>query len=149
MLIVTSLRTAAGLSGRERSSCLTIKENQMTFKLPQVCLERKGWQPNCFAALLLSCIVLLLCVPSLRAQLTTGSLSGTVTDTSGAVVPNAKVILLNEGNGDQRQTVSNSAGRFTFAAVLRGTYTVTISAGGFEMWKQTGITMNAGDTREV
>lgn len=83
------------------------------------------------------------------SQLTTGSLSGTVLDTTGAVVPNATITLLNQSTHDSRATVSNGAGYFTFAAVQPGTFTITVSANGFSTWKQTGIIMNSGDTRSV
>jgi hypothetical protein len=65
------------------------------------------------------------------AQSITGTLTGTVTDPSGAVVPQAKVNLKNEGSGDLRRSVSNSDGFFTFAAVPAGIYEVTIEAPGF------------------
>lgn len=92
---------------------------------------------------------LLLMTPVLRGQLTTGSLSGTVNDSTGAVVPQATVTLINEATHDQRMTTSNSAGHFTFAAVQPGTYTVSIAAASFKSWKQVGIPMNPGDLREV
>jgi hypothetical protein len=83
------------------------------------------------------------------AQLTTGSLSGTVEDSTGAVIPNAKVDLLNEGSGAKRDSISDAAGRFTFAAVDPGSYTVTVTANGFQSWTQKDIPMNPGDNREV
>ena len=91
-------------------------------------------------------VVMSLVAPSLQGQLTTGSLSGTVRDSSGALVPGAKINLLNEATSDGRATVSNSAGYFTFAAVQPGTYTVRVEASGFQLWRQTGISMNSGDT---
>jgi hypothetical protein len=94
-------------------------------------------------------LFLLLFTSSGRAQLTTGSMLGTVTDNSKAVVPSAKVTLQNEATGDQRQTVTNGEGHFTFAAVQPGSYTVSIEATGFAPWKQTGFTVSSGDTREV
>jgi hypothetical protein len=84
-----------------------------------------------------------------QAQLTTGSLSGIVQDQSGAVIPSAQVTLINQDTHDRRDTVSNGAGNFTFAAVQPGTYTVKITAQGFESWSQTGIAMNPGDIRNV
>jgi hypothetical protein len=99
--------------------------------------------------LLLALAAICLIVPPLKAQLTTGSLSGTVRDSSGALVAGAKVTLLNEGTSDQRSTVSNSAGHFTFAGVQPGSYTVSVSSAGFQLWRETSITMNSGDTREV
>ena len=64
-----------------------------------------------------SFLILLLFMPQMYAQLTTGSLSGTITDTAKAVVPNANVVLLDEATKDRRTTTSNSVGHFTFAAV--------------------------------
>ncbi|WP_350448945.1 carboxypeptidase regulatory-like domain-containing protein [Paracidobacterium acidisoli] len=100
---------------------------------------------------LLPTLVLALLLISLgaHAQLTTGSLSGTVQDQSGAVIPNAQVTLLNDASHDRRQSTSNSAGYFTFAGVQPGSYTITIQAKGFENWSQTGVTMNPGDIRQV
>lgn len=98
------------------------------------------------AAVILAALLL---APAVMAQLTTGSLSGTVRDTTGAVIPNANVTLRNEATNDSRSTQSNSAGYFTFAAVQPGTYTVTVAARGFGAWKQSGVVMNAGDSRSV
>jgi Carboxypeptidase regulatory-like domain len=94
-------------------------------------------------------VAILVAAPAAFAQITTGSLSGTVRDTTGAVVPKASVTLQNQATNDIRTTVSNADGYFTFAAVPAGTYTVSAAAQGFETWKQTGITMNSGDVREV
>ena len=98
---------------------------------------------------LVSFCMLLFVTPLLQGQLTTGSLSGTAADSTGAVVPNAKIVLFNEATRDERATTSNSVGRFTFAAVQPGTYTVTVSATNFKSWKNSGIPMNPGDIREV
>ena len=61
----------------------------------------------------------------LHAQGTTATLGGTVTDPSGAVIPNANVTLKNQASGDTRQGRSNSAGDFTFqasrSAIMRST----------------------------
>jgi Carboxypeptidase regulatory-like domain len=94
-------------------------------------------------------ICMLLMTPLLRGQLTTGSLSGTATDSTGAVVPHATVALLNEATRDERATTGNAVGHFTFAAVQPGTYTVTITSPSFKSWKQSGIPMNPGDIREI
>ncbi len=83
------------------------------------------------------------------AQIVTGSLSGTVKDTTGAVVPKAAVTLINEATNDRRSTDADAAGYFTFAAVPYGNYTVEIQVKGFETWRQTGIVMNSGDVRTV
>jgi hypothetical protein len=79
----------------------------------------------------------------------TGQLSGTVTDQSGAVIPNANITLKNQLSGDTRRTVSNSEGVFAFAAVPTGEYTITIETQGFAKWERSGIKISAGDRRSV
>ncbi len=82
-------------------------------------------------------------------QQLTGTLTGTTRDTTGAVVANAKVTMTNQLNGDVRTTVSNGAGYFTITAVQPGTYTVTVEAPGFKMWKQAGVDFAQGDNRTL
>ena len=83
------------------------------------------------------------------AQQLTGTLSGTVADAGGAVVPNAKVTMKNETSGDMRATVSNGSGYFSITALQPGSYTVTIEAAGFKSWQQTGIVFAQGDSRTL
>jgi hypothetical protein len=83
------------------------------------------------------------------AQVTTAALTGTVYDSSGAVVPSANVVLKNEASGDTRRTVSNADGYFTFAAVPPGSYSVTVDSKGFNNWQATGVVLNSGDKRNV
>ena len=59
------------------------------------------------------------------AQVTTASLSGTVLDDTGAIIPNAPIVLRNELSGDKRSGKTNSTGFFTFAGVASGDYTIT------------------------
>lgn len=98
------------------------------------------------AALLL---VLILLAPISFAQQLTGTLSATVDDSAGAVVPNAKVTMKNDASGDVRTTVSNGSGYFTITAVQPGSYSVTIEAPGFKTWNQTGIVFAQGDSRTL
>ncbi len=98
---------------------------------------------------LLACALILGSFETIHAQSTTGTLTGTVADASGAVVPGANVVLKNEGSGDIRRTVSNGEGFFTFSAVPPATYTITVDAKGFQNWQQAGVVMNAGDKRNV
>jgi len=82
-------------------------------------------------------------------QQLTGTLSGTTYDSTGAVVPNAKVTMKNESSGDMRTTTSNSAGYFSITAVQPGTYTVTVSAAGFKAWEQPDVPFGEGDSRTL
>jgi hypothetical protein len=74
---------------------------------------------------------------------------GTVYDQSNAVVPKAKVTLLNEATSSVRQSVANDAGHFAFPAVAPGNYTVKIEIPNFKTWEKTGVVMNSGDTRDI
>jgi hypothetical protein len=77
------------------------------------------------------------------------TITGTVADTSGAVVPNAALTLTNPANGQTRETVSNSAGSYRFANVGIGTYTLTATAQGFQKYTKTGIVVNVAQTVEA
>jgi Carboxypeptidase regulatory-like domain len=75
---------------------------------------------------------------------TTAMISGTVADSSGGVVPGAKVTATNQTTQNQVETVTGSSGAFTFPVLLPGSYTIRIEAKGFEASQQEGITANAG-----
>ena len=74
-----------------------------------------------------------------RAQSIYGTITGTVADASGAVVPNANVTLTNASSGDNRKTVTNSDGYYSFSSAPAGTYSVLVDAPGFERSETTGI----------
>lgn len=88
-------------------------------------------------------------VPSARAQSSSATLSGTVLDVTGAIVPGATVTLKNQASGDKRTAVSNNDGFFNFAAVPPGTYTVRVTRQGFAAWQASGIVLSSGDNRSV
>jgi hypothetical protein len=97
---------------------------------------------------LIGATVLLLAGFSIQAQTTTaGSISGQVQDSQGAVVPNAKVTLINEaqGGGSARELTTGPEGTYVFSPVLPGTYTLTVEAAGFKKYNQAGIVLNASD----
>jgi Carboxypeptidase regulatory-like domain/TonB dependent receptor-like, beta-barrel/TonB-dependent Receptor Plug Domain len=81
---------------------------------------------------------------SLRAQVSGGTLSGTITDPSGAAVPNAQVEIKNSATGITRTVVTNSDGLYSAANLLPGNYEITISATGFNTEIKKGITINVG-----
>ena len=74
------------------------------------------------------------------AQVSTGEISGTVTDTTGAAVPNAKIIATNtETNVVGRETTSAGDGNYVMTLLPPGTYSMSVEAGGFRKSVQTGI----------
>lgn len=72
----------------------------------------------------------------------TTTLSGTVTDATGASIPGAAVELANTATNVARQTVSDSQGRFLFSLIPPGSYQVTVTAKGFAPFVQHGITLD-------
>ena len=78
------------------------------------------------------------------AQVTTGTISGTVKDTSGAVLPGAKVVVLNEGTGISRTVETDAAGRYSAPSLSLGNYRVTGSQEGFQTEVRSGIVLTVG-----
>ncbi len=109
-------------------------------------VARLLWPLKRVAALGLVALVL---SPPAYAQVGTSSLSGTVFDTSGAVIPSAKIDLKDETTNVVRSTVSNSVGYFSFVSLLPSSYTVTISASGFTTWEQRNIVLNSAESRTL
>src|SRR5690348_2623505 len=66
------------------------------------------------------------------AQLTRGFISGTVTDSTGAVVPRAKISLHEQTTGVRHAGISNEAGVYRFPALESGIYTLVVQKDGFE-----------------
>jgi Carboxypeptidase regulatory-like domain len=100
---------------------------------------------RCAAFLLLALFVIL---PVTHAQ-TTATLTGTVLDTSGAVVPNASITLTNEASNDTRVLTSNGDGNFVFPSLIPGSYSITVELKGFKTSKQVGVAVHAGDNIKV
>jgi hypothetical protein len=80
----------------------------------------------------------------LRAQVVGGTLSGTITDPSGRVVPQAQILIQNVATGVERIVTTNTDGFYIAANLLPGDYQVTTSATGFNTEIKTGIIMNVG-----
>ncbi len=112
--------------------------------------SRESWRRNSkwVVAWLIAIAVAVFNSASLAQQLT-GTLSGTVYDQSGAVVPKANVVLKNELSGDVRTATTEADGHFVITAVQPANYSIVVSASGFSSWQENGIVMNVGDTRDV
>ncbi len=100
-----------------------------------------------FPALAL-CVALAL--PALAsAQALYGSLTGTVTDNTGAAIPGVTVTVTNEGTGLKLDTVTDGEGSYTVRNVIPGTYTLGAALQGFKTFSQTGIPLTAGNILRV
>lgn len=71
-----------------------------------------------------------------------GSISGDLTDPSGAVVPGAKVVLADQAKGFTFNTTSDDSGRYLFASIPPGTYSVSVEKEGFAKSVRTNIVLN-------
>jgi hypothetical protein len=84
-----------------------------------------------------------------QSEIGGASVNGTVTDSSGAVVPNAKVTLSNTATGFKRDTQTTDTGLYTFSRVPVGTYDVSIESQGFKTARKTGIILEVGAVATV
>jgi len=79
----------------------------------------------------------------------TATITGEVTDASGAVIPGAKVTVSNPDKGYTRELVANSAGQYTAAKIPIGDYVITAEAPGFQKLVRSGFSMAVGQTQRV
>lgn len=90
-------------------------------------------------------ILLLLVFPAVRGQSITGSITGTVKDTTGLAISGASVKLLQVGTGGERSTVTNDGGGFVFSSVTPGEYRIGVSHAGFKSVEKRGVRLSASD----
>ena len=98
-------------------------------------------------ALLIS--LLLLFASPLLAQINRANLNGTVTDPSGASVPNAQVEVLAPDTGFKRQTTTGTSGVYSISSLPTGMYNLTVTGNGFKTFEEKGIQLSVGQTRTV
>ena len=85
-----------------------------------------------------------------QAQNVYAALHGTVTDSTGSVIPNATVTVQNTSTGITTVRRADSNGYYIFTQLqVGGPYTVTVSSPGFESFVANGLTLNVNDNREV
>src|SRR5271166_1517661 len=86
----------------------------------------------------------LLCFGLLFGQSERGTISGTVRDTTGAVIPGAKVTITNTATNVVNNSTSNQVGEFTILSLQVGRYNVEVSKEGFRPAEIKGLTVDAG-----
>src|ERR1700738_3871197 len=89
------------------------------------------------------------CISTLAYAQTTGSVRGTVKDTTGAVVPHATVILRNMATKVQRDTVSDDQGVYAFAVVPVGRYDLEIAFPGFLPYRRIGLSIDVNSALQI
>src|SRR5689334_19258713 len=78
------------------------------------------------------------------AQVTTGAISGSVTDSTGAALAGAKVVIQNDETGVSRSVQSDSSGRYSASSLSVGKYRITVTQEGFQTESRTGIELTVG-----
>jgi hypothetical protein len=104
--------------------------------------------PLTFVARMLALMLVLTSLPAF-AQTSRGTVSGLVTDSTGAAIGSAAITLTNTQTGVARTTQSNDEGLYRFDAVDLGSYTVKITAPNFGEITKTNITVSANQTSQV
>jgi hypothetical protein len=87
--------------------------------------------------------------PNLFAQSIYGTLTGIVSDPSGAVIAGTSLKLRDSASSSQRDTKANSDGYYTFVSVPPGVYQLIVESQGFELYKESGITIAGGDKLNI
>jgi outer membrane receptor protein involved in Fe transport len=102
------------------------------------------------AVICVAILVLFLLSPgAIRAQVNTADVVGTVTDPSGAVLPNAKVTVTNAGTGISRTVQTSSTGDYVVTNLQVGTYKVKVELAGFKSYANDNIILAVGDRMRV
>ncbi len=111
-------------------------------------MNRKRPLSRAFRSFLLLSL-LLLTFALADAQSASATLSGTVTDQNGAIVPGAIVIVMNAGTRLQRETTTSDEGYFTVPLLPPSTYTVTVRRDGFAPVEVQNVVLNVGDQKAL
>ena len=106
---------------------------------------KRGMRCKLGLCLMLLGTILLAMPTTLFSQSYFGTVSGTLTDPSGAVMTGAKVTLIDQEKGYQFSAISDNAGRFLFRSIAPGLYTVTAEMGGFKKTIRTGVRVDVNE----
>ncbi|MHB1023792.1 MAG: TonB-dependent receptor [Acidobacteriaceae bacterium] len=126
-----------------------MSKTESTVQAPSV-----GTQIRLKAALLflasVSTFCVMVCVPRLAiAQVDTGGITGTVKDSTGAVVPGIKITLKNDATGIVTSTTSTSTGTYSLTGIMPGTYTLQGEMSGFQKFIDKGLQVHVQQTMTV
>ena len=94
-------------------------------------------------------LFLLVAIAGAYAQVSTGTIFGTVKDSSGAVLPGATIVVLNEETGLSRTVQADAAGRYSAPSLSLGRYRITASLDGFQTEARSGIVLTIGQQATV
>jgi hypothetical protein len=108
-------------------------------------MRNRSWEVPATALVIFLAFILHVALPQrTSAQVSGATLTGTVTDSTGAVIPKVLILIKNEGTGEVRSVTVDSAGFYSAPNLLPGNYDVTITAPGFATTVQNGVTLTVG-----
>ena len=124
---------------------LEVLRNELQSKFVEVHMNVRGRNPMIAFALQLLCLLAILHISSpLRAQSFYGSIVGTVTDTSGAVVPDATVTVTNIGTDEKQTAQSDAEGKISFVNLVPAKYRVEATKAGFKRFLLGSLAVEVG-----
>ncbi len=100
------------------------------------------------ASLLVPALFAILSLTPLHAQVVGGTLSGIITDPTGAALSEATVLIHNDETGNERSLITGTDGRFAAPSIPIGTYTITVKHDGFTEQRRTGIPLTVGQSKQ-
>jgi len=103
-------------------------------------------KPRSFICALLALII---CAALVYGQAVSGSMVGTVTDSSGATVPNAKVTITEVNTGTSRSATTNDSGNYSFSDLPPGRYTVSVESAGFKREQRSNVDVLVNTTPRI
>ena len=104
---------------------------------------------SCTIFLLLAMLQVWQMTPAFAQSLTSGDIAGTITDPSGAVVPNASVTLKSNESGATQTRATNQQGAYRFSLLSPGTYTISVSSSGFQATHSRHVTVGQAATANI
>src|SRR5580698_6321171 len=123
----------------EETAYMTKNQSELIIKRVQV---RNNFRPYTLSAILAAFMAV-----SAWSQTQLATVSGTITDTSGAVVPGVSVTIVSQGTGLKRRVLTDTAGEYRFAGLPTGNYSLRIEKPGFQSQVREGIEL--GSVAEV
>jgi len=113
-------------------------------------LERSsGLSRRLFSRLFVLAISAMLCAGAFAQSTTEGAIGGTVYDAAGAVVPNANVVVHNNGTNAEQKVATDASGYFRVRQLQPATYTVTVTSQGFAPYKAENVIVQVGSLTDV
>ena len=105
---------------------------------------------NCRIPRVLLCALIAAALPCVAAaQAVTGTISGTVTDQQGSVIPGATVTIINESTNDARVVVTDTRGDFQATNLQPGAYTARVELASFRTYERKNIVLSAAERLSI